>query len=38
MPLWHAKQVLGVVPLWLNCAGVQDVVRWQVSHDAITIK
>jgi hypothetical protein len=38
IPLWQARQVLGVVPLWLNWAGVHDVVRWQVSHEAITIK
>ena len=25
----------GATPLWLKVAGVQAVVRWQVSHDAV---
>jgi hypothetical protein len=27
--------VPGVTPAWLNVAGFQAVVRWQVSHDAV---
>ena len=38
IPLWQTWQVLGVTPLWLKCAGVQVVVRWQVSQDALTIR
>ena len=32
VPLWHVAQVPGVTPVWLNVAGVQALVLWQVSH------
>ena len=35
VPLWQVAQVPGVTPVWLKVAGVQAVVRWQVSHDAV---
>lgn len=38
MPLWQARQVLAVIPLWVNRAGVQALVRWQVSQLVNTIK
>ncbi len=25
----------GAIPVWLNVAGIQAVVRWQVSHEAV---
>jgi hypothetical protein len=28
-------QVPATTPVWLNVAGIQPVVRWQVSHDAV---
>ena len=37
-PLWQARQVLGVMPLWLNCAGNQVVGRWQMSQEVVTIR
>ena len=35
VPLWHVAQVPGATPVWLKVAGVQPLVRWQVSHDAV---
>ena len=32
VPLWQLAQVPGVTPVWLNVAGVQPVVRWQLSQ------
>jgi len=34
-PLWQVEQVPGATPLWLKVAGVQAVVLWQVSHEAV---
>ena len=34
-PLWQVAQVPGATPVWLNVAGVQAVVWWQVSHAAV---
>jgi hypothetical protein len=38
MPLWQTRQVLGEMPEWLNCAGIQVVLRWQVSQELATIR
>jgi hypothetical protein len=35
VPLWQVAQVPGATPVWLNVAGIQAVVRWQTSHDAV---
>lgn len=35
VPLWQFAQVPGTTPVWLNVAGIQAVVRWQASHDAV---
>ncbi|MFH1819751.1 MAG: hypothetical protein ABIK08_08865 [Pseudomonadota bacterium] len=35
VPLWQVEQVPGATPVWLNIAGVQVLVLWQVSHDAV---
>ena len=32
VPLWQVEQVPGATPVWLKVAGVQPVVRWQVSQ------
>ncbi|MFA5082758.1 MAG: hypothetical protein WC474_09455 [Hydrogenophilaceae bacterium] len=32
-PLWQVEQLPGLMPVWLIVAGVQALVRWQVSHD-----
>ncbi|MBK6804319.1 MAG: hypothetical protein IPG84_05370 [Betaproteobacteria bacterium] len=32
VPLWQVAQVPAATPVWLNVAGVQAVVRWQVSQ------
>ena len=32
VPLWQVAQVPGATPVWLNVAGVQALVLWQVSH------
>ena len=37
-PLWQSRQVLGVMPVWLNWAGNQAVVRWQLSQELLTIR
>ncbi len=34
-PLWQVAQVPAATPVWLKVAGVQAVVRWQVSQDAV---
>ena len=34
-PLWHVAQEPGVTPVWLNVAGFQAVVRWQVSQACV---
>ena len=34
-PLWQVMQVPGATPVWLNVAGIQPVVRWHVSQDAV---
>lgn len=34
VPLWQPAHVPGDTPVWLNVAGIQPVVRWQLSHDA----
>ena len=34
VPLWHVAQVPGVTPIWLNVAGVQALVLWQLSQEA----
>jgi hypothetical protein len=33
VPLWQVEHVPGAMPVWLKVAGVQALVRWQVSHD-----
>ena len=33
-PLWQVEQVPGATPVWLNVAGNQAVVLWQLSHEA----
>ena len=35
VPLWQVEQVPGATPVWLKVAGVQALVLWQVSHDAV---
>ena len=35
VPLWQLEQVPGATLLWLIVAGVQAVVLWQASHDAV---
>ncbi|MFH1819752.1 MAG: hypothetical protein ABIK08_08870 [Pseudomonadota bacterium] len=35
VPLWQVEQVPGAMPVWLKVAGVQALVLWQVSHDAV---
>ncbi|MDP1924202.1 MAG: hypothetical protein Q8K57_05395 [Thiobacillus sp.] len=35
VPLWQVAQVPGATPLWLKVAGVQALVRWQLSHAAV---
>ena len=30
--MWQVAQVPGATPLWLKVAGVQPVVRWQLSQ------
>lgn len=34
-PLWQVAHVPGATPVWLNVAGSQAVVLWQVSQDAL---
>ena len=34
-PLWQVEQVPGATPLWLNVAGVQAVVLWHESQEAV---
>jgi hypothetical protein len=34
-PLWQLEHVPAATPLWLKLAGVQAVVLWQLSHDAL---
>ena len=34
-PLWHVAQVPGAIPVWVNVAGSQAVVRWQASQDCV---
>ena len=33
--MWQVAHEPGVTPLWLKVAGIQAVVRWQVSHEAV---
>ena len=35
VPLWQVEHVPGAMPVWLKVAGVQALVLWQVSHDAV---
>lgn len=35
VPLWQVEQVPGDTPPWLNMAGVQAVVLWHESQDAV---
>jgi hypothetical protein len=35
VPLWQDMQLPGATPAWLYEAGVQPVVRWQLSHGAV---
>jgi hypothetical protein len=35
VPLWQEAQVPATTPVWLNVAGSQAVVRWQVSQEAV---
>jgi hypothetical protein len=35
VPLWQVAQLPGATPAWLTVAGVQAVVRWQLSHAAV---
>ncbi|MFO1196967.1 MAG: hypothetical protein U1E86_08335 [Burkholderiaceae bacterium] len=37
VPLWHVAHVPGATPVWFMVAGVQAVVRWHVSHEAVVI-
>ena len=34
-PLWQVAQLPGATPLWLKVAGVQALVRWQLSQAAV---
>ncbi len=34
-PLWQLTQAPGVTPVWLNVAGIQAVVLWQLSQEAM---
>ena len=38
VPLWQVMQVPGATPACEKVAGIQAVVRWQVSHDAVVTK
>ena len=35
LPLWQVAHEPGATLAWLNVAGIQAVVRWQVSHEAV---
>jgi hypothetical protein len=35
VPLWQVAQVPAATLVWLNVAGSQAVVRWQVSQEAV---
>ena len=35
VPLWQVEHVPGAMPVWLKVAGVQALVLWQVSQDAV---
>jgi hypothetical protein len=35
VPLWQVAQVPGATPVWLKVAGVQAVVLWHVSQEAV---
>jgi len=35
LPLWQVEQVPGATPVWLKVAGVQALVLWQVSQEAV---
>jgi hypothetical protein len=35
VPLWQVAQVPGATPVWLKVAGVQALVRWQLSQAAV---
>ena len=35
---WQVAQVPATTPVWLNVAGSQAVVRWQVSQDAVVTR
>jgi hypothetical protein len=35
VPLWHDAHEPGLTPVWLNVAGIQAVVRWQLSHACV---
>ena len=37
LPLWQVAQEPGVTVAWLKVAGIQAVVRWQVSQEAMVM-